>query len=149
MLDFRQSLINSTQRNVLKRLHYPREVTVTCVRWYVAYPLILRHREEMVHECGVFVERDVVHRWALKMLPVLGAVFRQRKRPVGRSWRMDETYIKVAGHSKCLHRAVDCEGDTVGLLLTAERDLAAPTRPPFVASTKIRAWILNCASQST
>ena len=38
MLDFRQSLINSTLRKVLKRLHFPLEVMLTCVRWYVAYP---------------------------------------------------------------------------------------------------------------
>ena len=47
MLDFRQSLINSSLRKVLKRLHYPLEVMLTCVRWYVAYPLSLRHIEEM------------------------------------------------------------------------------------------------------
>lgn len=39
MLDFRQSLINSTLRKVLKRLNYPLEVMLTCVRWYMAYPL--------------------------------------------------------------------------------------------------------------
>ena len=43
MLDFRQSLINGTLRKVLKRLHDPLEVMLTCVRWYVAYPLSLRH----------------------------------------------------------------------------------------------------------
>ncbi len=59
MLDFRQSLINSTLRKVLKRLHYPLEVMLTCVRWYVAYPLSLRHIEEMMQERGVFV--DHVH----------------------------------------------------------------------------------------
>jgi hypothetical protein len=32
MLDFRQSLISSTLRKVLKRLHYPLEVMLTCVR---------------------------------------------------------------------------------------------------------------------
>ncbi len=42
MLDFRKSLINATLRNALKRLHYPLEVMLTCVRWYVAYPLSLR-----------------------------------------------------------------------------------------------------------
>jgi len=56
MLDFRQSLINSTLRKVLKRLHYPLEVMLTCVRWYVAYPLSLRHIEEMMQERGVFVD---------------------------------------------------------------------------------------------
>lgn len=61
MLDFRQSLINSTLRKVLKRLHYPFEVMLTCVRWYVAYPLSLRHIEEMMQERGVFVDHVTVH----------------------------------------------------------------------------------------
>ena len=50
MLDFRQQLINSTLSKVLQRLHYPLEVMLTCVRWYVAYPLSLRHVEEMMQE---------------------------------------------------------------------------------------------------
>ena len=128
MLDFRKSLINGTLNNVLKRLHYPLEVMLTCVRWYVAYPLSLRHVEEMMQERGVFVDHSTVHRWMGKMLPVLAAVFRRRKRPVGRSWRMDETYIKVSGQWKYLYRAVDRDGDTVDFLLTARRDLAAARR---------------------
>ena len=97
MPDFRKSLINSTLSKALKRLHYRLEVMLTCVRWYVAYLLSLPHVEEMMQERGVFVDHSTVHRWAIKVLPVLAAVFRKRKRPVGSSWRMDETYIKVAG----------------------------------------------------
>src|SRR5450759_282429 len=128
MLDFRQSLINSSLRKVLKRMHYPLEVMLTCVRWYVAYPLSLRHIEEMMQERGVFVDHSTVHRWSLKILPVLHAVFRRQKRAVGSSWRMDETYVKVAGQWKYLYRAVDRDGDTVDFLLTAGRDLAAARR---------------------
>jgi putative transposase len=69
-----------------------------------------------------------VHRWALKILPVLALVFRRRKRPVGGSWRMDEPYIKVAGQCKYPYRAVDKAGETVDFLLTAKRDLAAARR---------------------
>ena len=128
MHNCRKCLINSTLRKALKRLHYPLEVMLTCVRWYVAYPLSLRHIEEVMQERGVFVDHATVHRWAIKMLPVLAVVFRRRKRPVGSSWRMDETYIKVAGQWKYLYRAVDREGDTVDFLLTAGRDLAAARR---------------------
>lgn len=53
--------------------------------------------------------------------------FRQRKRPVGRRWRMDEAYIRVGGQWK-LYRAVDSLGHTVDFLLTAKRDLAAARR---------------------
>src|SRR5664279_3536138 len=128
MLDFRQSLMNSTLNKVLQRLHYPLQVMLTCVRWYVAYPLSLRHVEEMMQERGVFVDHVTVHRWAIKVLPVLAAVFRRRKHPVDRSWRMDETYIKVSGQWNYLYRAVDKFGDTVDFLLTAKRDFAAAWR---------------------
>ena len=113
MLDFRQSLINSTLHKVLKRLHYPFEVMLTCVRWYVAYPLSLRHIEEMMQERGVFVDHVTVHRWAIKVLPVLAAVFRKRKRPVGRSWRMDKTYIKVSVQWKYLYRRGSSPGNNL------------------------------------
>jgi putative transposase len=115
-------------RKVIKRMHYPLEVMLVCVRWYAAYPLSLRHIEEMMAERGVVVDHATVHRWAIKILPVLAAVFRRRKRPVGTSWRVDETYIKVAGEWKYLYRAVGRNGDTIDFLLRAKRDYAAARR---------------------
>jgi putative transposase len=113
---------------VIKRMHHPLSVMLTCVRGYVAYPLSLRHLEEMMAERGVSVDHATVHRWAIKIVPVLAAVFRRRKRPVGKSWRMDETYIKVHGQWKYLYRAVDRDGDTVDFLLRVKRDQAAARR---------------------
>ena len=112
-------------RGVLRRLHYPLEVMLVCVRWYAAYPLSSRNIEEMMAERGVFVDHSTLHRWSIKVLPVLAAMFRRRKRPVGRSWRMDETYVKVGGQWKYLYRAVDRAGHTVDFLLCAHRNLAA------------------------
>ena len=82
-------------RKVIKRRHYPLEVMLTCVRWYAACPLSLRHIEEMMVERGVGVDHATVHRWAIKILPVLAAAFRRRKRPVGVSWRMDESVSRT------------------------------------------------------
>ena len=84
-------------RKVTKRMHYPLEVMLTCVRWCVAYPRSLRHIEEMMAERGVLVDHATVHRWAVKIVPALVKVFRGRKRSVGKSWRMDETYVRVGG----------------------------------------------------
>ena len=55
---------------MIKRLHYPIEVMLVCVRWYSAYPLSLRHIEEMTAERGVIVDHTTVHRWSVKMLPL-------------------------------------------------------------------------------
>ena len=76
----------------------------------------------------MLVDHSSINRWAIRFLPLLEKVFRKHKRPVGSSWRMDETYIKVKGVWKYLYRAVDKEGKTVDFLLTARRDKAAALR---------------------
>ena len=101
---------------------------LTCVRWYVAYPLSLRHIEETMAERGVPVDHATIHRWSLKMIPVLAAVLRKHKRIVGSSWRMDETYILVSGQWEYLSRAVDSDGKTIDSLLSAKREPIALSR---------------------
>jgi putative transposase len=113
---------------VLKRLHYPLDVIVLCVRWYVAYSLSLRNLEEMMAERGFEVDHSSAHRWVIKLVPLFEKAFRKHKRPVGKSWRMDETYVKVRGQWKYLYRAVDKAGNTVDFLLRAHRDKAAARR---------------------
>jgi transposase-like protein len=90
--------------------------------------LSTRNLEEMMAERGVCVDHATVYRWALKVLPSLAKVFRRREESVGRSWRVDETYIPVAGKWKYLCRAADTEGLAVDFLLTAKRDLTAARR---------------------
>jgi transposase-like protein len=75
-----KSTMNEAVRKVLKRLHYPIEVMLVCVRWYAAYPLSLRQIEEMMVERGVVVDHATIHRWSIKMMPILAAVFRRRQR---------------------------------------------------------------------
>ena len=112
----------------LKGMRFPTDVILLCIRWYVAYPLSYRHLEEMMEERGVSVDHSSINRWAIRFLPLIEKMARKHKHPVGGSWRMDETYIKVKGVWKYLYRAVDKRGKTVDFLLTAKRDMAAAMR---------------------
>ena len=111
-----------------KGVHFPQEIILTCVRWYVAYPLSTRHVEELMQERGVSIDHSTVNRWVIKYSPPLEDAFHRRKRPVGRSWRMDETYIKIKGEWRYLYRAVDKQGQTIDFLLTEHRDQEAALR---------------------
>jgi len=111
-----------------KGAHFPPDVILMCVRWYVAYPLSTRHVEELMQERGVSVDHSTVNRWVITYSPQLEEAFHRRKRPVWRSWRMDETYIRVKGQWYYLYRAVDKTGQTIDFLLTAQRDEPAARR---------------------
>ena len=111
-----------------KGAHFPKEIILMGVRWYVAYPLSTRPVEELMLERGVHVDHSTINRWVVKYSPQLEEAFHRRKRPVWVSWRMDETYIKVKGEWKYLYRAVDKYGETIDFLLTEHRDKDAALR---------------------
>jgi putative transposase len=111
-----------------KGAHFPQEVILMGVRWYVAYPLSTRHVEELMEERGVEVDHSTINRWVIKYSPLLEEAFHRRKRQVWVSWRMDETYIKMKGQWRYLYRAVDKQGQTMDFLLTKERDEQAAQR---------------------
>jgi putative transposase len=111
-----------------KGAHFVKDIILTCVRWYLAYPLSYRQVEELMAERGVSVDHATIQRWVVKYSPQLEAEFHRRKRPVERSWRMDETYIRVKSEWRYLYRAVDTHGQTIDFLLTAHRDTEAALR---------------------
>jgi putative transposase len=111
-----------------KGAHFPQDIILTGVRWYVAYPLSTRHVEELMRERGVHVDHSTINRWVIRYSPQLEEAFHRRKRPVWRSWLMDETYIRVKGEWRYLYRAVDKYGQTIDFLLTEQRDERAALR---------------------
>ena len=54
--------ISEALSKVVKRLHYPINLMLACVRWYAAYPLSLRNLQEMMAERVVEVDHTTVHR---------------------------------------------------------------------------------------
>src|SRR5512146_2462899 len=108
---------------------FEKDIILLGVRWYLAYPLSYRNLEEMMEERGVQVDHSNIYRWVQTFTPQLEATFRKgKKRPVDKSWRMDETYIKIKGQWRYLYRAVDKDGQTIDFLITAPRDKQAALR---------------------
>ena len=77
--------------------HFQKEIILWGLRWYVAYPISYRQLEEMMRERGVSVDYSTLNRWVIKYAPEVEKEYRRRQRPVGRSWRVDETYVKIKG----------------------------------------------------
>ena len=108
--------------------HFPKRIVLQAVFWYLRYSLSYRDIEELMRERGVEIDHATVQRWVVKYTPLLETEFRKKKKAVGTSWRMDETYIKVKGIWHYLYRAVDKEGNTIDFLLTRKRDKKAAKR---------------------
>jgi len=108
--------------------HFPKCVVLQAVYWYLRYSLSYRDIEELMEERGIKLDHATVQRWVIKYTPLIEAEFRKKKKAVGSSWRMDETYIKIKGTWYYLYRAVDKEGNTIDFLLTKKRDTKAAKR---------------------
>ena len=77
----------------LKVSHFPKSIVLQAVYWYLRYSLSYRDIEELMNERGVNVDHSTVQRWVVKYTGMLEDAFRKKKKAVGKSWRMDETYI--------------------------------------------------------
>src|SRR5664280_1119213 len=99
------------------------------VRWYLRYSLSLRDVEELLEERGLSIDHTTVWRWVQYYGPELEQRLRQHLNPTNKSWRVDETYVRVKGRWCYLYRAIDSRGATIDFLLSALRDADAAKRP--------------------
>ena len=113
---------------LFKGRHFEAEIIVLCVRWYLRYPLSFRQLEEIMAERNLSVDHVTIWRWVQRYAPELNRRCRPELRNTNRSWRVDETYCRVAGKWTYLYRAVDSTGATIDFLLSAKRDAAAAKR---------------------
>jgi putative transposase len=104
---------------------FPKEIILQAVYFKLRFSLSYRDVEELLSTRGVTVDHATIQRWVYKFAPLVEVEFRRRKKLVLKSWRMDETYIKVKGEWMFLYRAVDKEGSTVDFVLTKRRSKLA------------------------
>src|ERR671933_264181 len=110
-------------------LEVPTDIVLLVVMWRLRYKLSLRDLAAMFLERGVEFTHEAVREWEARFAPLVADRLRaKRKGHAGRSWHVDETYIKVAGVWKYLYRAIGREGTLVDSMLSEHRDMEAAKR---------------------
>ena len=112
----------------IKYCRFPKLIIFQCIYHYLRYSLSYRDIEEIMKERGISVDHSTIQDWVVRHAVLFEKSIHKKKRTTKKSWRMDETYIKVNGKWKYLYRAVDEDGDTIDFLLTARRDTRAAKR---------------------
>ena len=117
---------NERSAGVLNRTQYPSDVIALVVLRRLRYKLALRDLPEMFLIRGIVFSHEAVRDWETKLSPALAENLRRRRRgKAGRSWYVDETYIKVHGEWRYLYRAIDRSGALVDVMFSEHRDMAA------------------------
>ena len=116
--------------NDFKGRHFTGEVILWAVRWYCRYGVSYRDLEAMLCERGVTVDHTTIYRWVQRYAPEIERRLRWywRRPSMWRNWRVDETYVKVAGKWAYLYRAVDKRGWTIDFYLSSTRNAKAAKR---------------------
>ena len=105
--------------------HFDREAIILCVRWYLRFKLSYRDLVEMMAERRLNLAHTTILRWVRRYAPEFIKRWNRFGESAGRSWRVDETYIKVRGAWTYLYRTVDKAGQTVDYQLSKRRDVVA------------------------
>src|SRR6202008_289962 len=119
---------STSAQELFKGRHFDQEIIVLCVRWYLTFKLSSRDLVQMMAERGITLTHTTILRWVQRYVPEFEKRWSRYARPVGDSWRVDETYLKIKGQWVYLYRAVDKQGRTVDFLLSRRRDIAAAKR---------------------
>ena len=118
----------ATRPTIFKWRQTEPAIILCAVRWYLRYSLSLRDVEELLEERCLEADHTTVWRWVQRYGPELEQRLRRHLKPTNRSWRVDETYVRVKGRWCYLYRAIDSAGATIDFLLSAKRDADSAKR---------------------
>lgn len=117
--------INPKFQKYFKNFCYSPQIIMVCLYMKFRFSLSYRDIEELCQLRGLTIDHSTLQRWVERFASLLDGKFRNRKKAVQGSWRMDETYIKVKGQWMYLYRAVDKYRATIDFLLRAKRNTQA------------------------
>ena len=110
-------------------LQFPNDIVLLAVFWRLRYKLGFRDVAELLLQRGFEVSYETIRVWEFRFAPLVSENLRAKRRGVaGRSWYLDETYIKVSGRWRYLYRAIDREGNLLDSMLSEHRDKHAARR---------------------
>lgn len=125
---------NERTGTLFNQLQFPTDVVLLVVLWRLRYKLSLRDLAEMFLVRGFEFTHEAVRDWEARFAPLITEMERsavlcaRRRSKAGRSWYVDETYVKVRGKWHYLYRAIDRDGNLVDSMLSTKRDMVSAKR---------------------
>jgi putative transposase len=110
------------------RHRFPVEIISYAVWLYYRFALSFRDIEEILFERGIVVSYETIRTWVGKFGERFAAALRRRERRPGRTWHLDEVFLKIRGEQVYLWRAVDEHGQVLDVLVQEQRDADAAER---------------------
>ena len=110
-------------------LQFPTDLVLLAVLWRLRYKLGFREVAELLLQRGFEVSHETIRNWKFRFAPMVSERLRAKRRGnAGRSWYLDETYVKVSGRWCYLYRAIDRDGNLLDSMLSEHRDRQAARR---------------------
>lgn len=121
-----RSTFNERTGTPFNYLEVPTDVVLLVVLWRLRYKLSLRDVAEMFLTRGFIFTHETVRDWEARFAPLIADQLRTKRRSqAGKSWYVDETYLKVYRKWCYLYRAIDSDGNLVDSRLSEKRDMDA------------------------
>jgi putative transposase len=110
------------------RHRFPTEIIAHAVWLYHRFALSFRDVEELLFEREIIVSYESIRAWVNKFGERFAAGLRRRGQRPGRTWHLDEVFLKIRGEWVYLWRAVDEHGQVLDILVQEHRDADAAER---------------------
>ncbi len=114
--------------NTYKRHRFPPEIISYAVWLYYRFNLSHRDVEDPLAERGITVTYESIRRWCIKFGAIYARRLKRKHQGFGDTFYIDEVFVKIGGKQHYLWRAVDQDGEVVGVLLQRRRDSVAAKR---------------------